>query len=322
MINKRNEAWLDRDRRKEMAMSHTQYVHAKYYDDTLECVKNTSVQEAFKINDTDWSDSFTLNSTIIPLYPTKTKFVINAKSTVDAIIDGYKQKRLEEKSNVSREGFNRLAALNFASFNNPGGKFMEGSMAQEESLCHESNLYNVLLQFNNTFYKNNKTCKNNSLYHNNSLYTKDVIFIKDGKIIAKSDIITCAAPNTHAAMKYHNIPYKQCLDAMINRIDHVLKVAHDNRVSHLILGAYGCGVFGNNPTDVAAAFMTLLTIKYKNVFDIVEFSIPYSINNDNNEKFDEVIRKFEAYEHRDTKALDFYPSVSRLIGEDRPWLKV
>ena len=35
----------------------------------------------------------------------------------------------------------RLAALNFASFKNPGGMYMEGSSAQEESLCHYSILY-------------------------------------------------------------------------------------------------------------------------------------------------------------------------------------
>ena len=38
----------------------------------------------------------------------------------------------------------KIAVLNFASYQNPGGKFLEGSSAQEESLCHASTLYECL----------------------------------------------------------------------------------------------------------------------------------------------------------------------------------
>ena len=46
----------------------------------------------------------------------------------------------------------RTAILNFASYKHPGGKFLDGSMAQEESLCHASFLYNVLREFKDTYY--------------------------------------------------------------------------------------------------------------------------------------------------------------------------
>lgn len=54
----------------------------------------------------------------------------------------------------------KIAVLNFASYKNPGGMFLEGSIAQEECLCHESFLYNVLKEFPE-YYEYNNQHKNN-----------------------------------------------------------------------------------------------------------------------------------------------------------------
>lgn len=69
----------------------------------------------------------------------------------------------------------KTAVLNFASYKNPGGKFMEGSSAQEECLCHASTLYNVLKQFP-VYYQWNRVHNNRALYTNRALYSEDVIF--------------------------------------------------------------------------------------------------------------------------------------------------
>ena len=50
----------------------------------------------------------------------------------------------------------RIGVLNFASFKEPGGKFLDGSSAQEECLCHASFLYNVLYKFQDSYYNINK----------------------------------------------------------------------------------------------------------------------------------------------------------------------
>ena len=46
-----------------------------------------------------------------------------------------------------------------------------------------------------------------------------------------------------------------------------------NRVDTLILGAFGCGVFGQDPIEVATIFKEYLG-KYPFVFDKVIFAIP------------------------------------------------
>lgn len=168
----------------------------------------------------------------------------------------------------------RVAALNFASFKHPGGQFLNGSNAQEEALCHVSNLYNILLGVINEYYSVNKKMLNNSLYQDKSIYSPDVIFDNGSGIILKCDIITCAAPNKRSAQKYHGVSEGDVNTALISRIDHVLTVARLQSVDTLILGAFGCGVFGNDPYEVATIFKTFLNTTYKNCFDKVVFAIP------------------------------------------------
>lgn len=179
----------------------------------------------------------------------------------------------------------KLAALNFASYKNPGGRFLEGSSAQEECLCHDSILYNVLSSFIEDFYKPNLKRLNNALYQSNLIYTPNVLF-DDGKFgMTYCDIITCAAPNRTAAKRYKNISDETINSHMVDRIDHVLFAAYDNNVETLILGAFGCGVFGNDPHTVASIFKKLLTTKYEGCFETVIFAIP---SGENYDKFKEV----------------------------------
>lgn len=171
----------------------------------------------------------------------------------------------------------KTAVLNFASFKEPGGKFIEGSIAQEECLCHASCLYNVLVQFTDSYYKWNNENKNRALYMDRALYTPDIVFESgDGKQMM-CDVITCAAPNKSAAQKYCNVSDKENADVLESRIRFLLSVAQEHESKTLVLGAYGCGVFGQNPYEVATTFKNVLQNELWG-FERVIFAIPSGKN--------------------------------------------
>lgn len=182
----------------------------------------------------------------------------------------------------------KIAVLNFASYKNPGGRFLDGSSAQEESLCHESFLYNVLVKFNNGFYAWNNLNKNKALYLNRGLYTPDICFIRNGQMTL-ADVITCAAPNKTAAKKYMKVSDDENYKFLKSRIKFVLDIAKDNEVKTLILGAFGCGVFGQDATEVAEIFKEYLESGMYG-FETVVFAIPNG-NVGNLQKFKTVFNK-------------------------------
>jgi len=146
----------------------------------------------------------------------------------------------------------RIAVLNFASYKAPGGLFMSGSSAQEESLCHESFLYNVLSAGTN-FYEWNKKHLNRHLYLDRAVYSPDIRFFRSGNSVL-CDVISCAAPNHTAASKYAGVTPDENLAAMRQRISFVRDIAVKQQVDVLVAGAYGCGVFGQDPEAVASMF--------------------------------------------------------------------
>lgn len=145
----------------------------------------------------------------------------------------------------------KSAVLNFASFKNPGGGFLKGRTTQEESLCHASTLYNVLSGCM-LYYKENRAIQQNALYADRLLYTPDIVF-PQGDTIVKCDVLTCAAPNWRYAFK-EGISYEDNLRALESRIQHIAAVIIDQGIDTIILGAFGCGVFRQDPKVVAELF--------------------------------------------------------------------
>lgn len=150
----------------------------------------------------------------------------------------------------------KTALLDFASFKNPGGGYLNGSFAQEEAICTESNLYNILSRHQD-WYDENKSMRvddesHRALYADRGLYVPDVALTVNSRIV-KCDVIVVAAPNWGAASKAGcEKPAND--EALSSRIDLVLDMAEDNGVKSIVLGAFGCGVFGQDPRQVARMF--------------------------------------------------------------------
>jgi uncharacterized protein (TIGR02452 family) len=160
---------------------------------------------------------------------------------------------------VQREGASDVAALNFASAKNPGGGFLRGARAQEEDLARCSALY--VCQIGQREYYDANRAFSSLLYTDHLIYSPDVPFFRDDDHALLSEpfcvtLITSPAPNAGEAWRRgegHLV--RQTLE---RRARQVLSVAAHHRHRTLVLGAWGCGVFRNDPRTVAEVFARLL----------------------------------------------------------------
>lgn len=168
-------------------------------------------------------------------------------------------------------GLGSPTVLNFASFVHPGGGFLNGAMAQEEALCHSSNLYDVLSSFTYR-YEDNRTRTRSGLYADWGIYSPGIVFdTSRGRKTA--DVLTVAAPNARRYMESHPAGRDAVRKAMDGRIRFVLDFAYSMGAKELVLGAFGCGVFGNDPDEVAGSFIAHLS-SGRYGFEKVVFAVP------------------------------------------------
>jgi uncharacterized protein (TIGR02452 family) len=152
-----------------------------------------------------------------------------------------------------------VACLNFASAKNPGGGFLNGAHAQEEGLARSSGLY-ASLRAGREFYDFHRA-QGDLLYSDHMIYSPGVPVFRDdsGALLEEPyDVafLTSAAPNRGALRDpaaADRIP-----GVLAERAAKVLAAAHANGHRRLVLGAWGCGVFRNDPAEVAGAFAGLL----------------------------------------------------------------
>ena len=181
---------------------------------------------------------------------------------------------LEETDSVSAVfmyAADDTAVLNFANYTEPGGGYLYyGAVAQEEALCSESTLYNVL-SGRMEYYKANRRDENSDLYYDRGLFSPGIIFERDSETV-ECAVITVAAPNRDFA-RLRGISEERNATALKERIRFILNMAEREGVKTLILGAFGCGAFSQDPHAVSEEFMTLLR-SGKYGFEKVVFAIP------------------------------------------------
>lgn len=163
----------------------------------------------------------------------------------------------------------RLLALNFANGIHPGGGFLEGARAQEERLCRSSALYLTLVDDPMYAAHRKRQLPDSTDW---AIYSPDVpVFRKDdGTELPRPwllSFITCAAPD--APM----IGQPQSGDLLQKRIHRVLGIARSYGYSALVLGAWGCGAFQNDPHRIAVDFRDALENDFSGAFSEIVFAI-------------------------------------------------
>jgi putative RNA 2'-phosphotransferase len=188
---------------------------------------------------------------------------VTSESTIEALV------RLAAKGG-------HVGCLNFASAKRPGGGFLGGAQAQEESLARASALY-PCLQTKPEYYARNKA-HHSALYLDTAIYSPLVPFFRDddggwfdAPVLAS--VITAAAPNVSALKENNRYDAEDVEEVLQHRSHFVLAIAAHHKIARLVLGAWGAGVFGNDPAQVARIFAELLKGPFANAFDEVVFAV-------------------------------------------------
>jgi uncharacterized protein (TIGR02452 family) len=193
-----------------------------------------------------------------------TRYEVTYESTLDAA------------RRITTEGENDIMCLNFASAKNPGGCFLRGTVAQEECIARASGLYPCLLTAPEyyTFHRDQQ----NFLYSDHMIWSPRVPVFKyeNGDVTDKVmciSVITSAAVNARELQKINETKADVIEAVMRTRIEKVLALSTAKKHRTLILGAWGCGVFSNDPEMIASLFHEALTGKFANCFERVVFAI-------------------------------------------------
>ncbi|WP_329126517.1 TIGR02452 family protein [Streptomyces sp. NBC_01465] len=180
----------------------------------------------------------------------RTEFEVTGESSIEAA------------ARMTGERPGAVAILNFASARNPGGGYLNGAQAQEEALCRSSALYTTLLRAPE-FYAHHRADRS-PFYTDRVIHSPQVPVFRDdrGALLPEPfsvGFLTSPAPNAgviraRSPEDAHRIPH-----ALAVRAERVLETAVACGYRRLVLGAWGCGVFRNEPARVAGAFHAHLT---------------------------------------------------------------
>lgn len=149
--------------------------------------------------------------------------------------------------------------LVFGSAHRPGGGVLTGAIAQEEDLSRQT-----------TWHFHAKDCPQfYDMTHANALYSDWAVYAPSawqlinaaGAPIAARPVsmIGAAAPNLkQLVVQGQAADHDRIDDVLLHRVRGLLDFAEQEAHTTLLLGAWGCGVFGLDPERVARVFKTAL----------------------------------------------------------------
>lgn len=216
-----------------------------------------------------------LSEQVFEARTSQTQFEVRNETTFEASLRAYQAAKGRH-----------IGALNFASARNPGGGVLRGTKAQEEDLARASGLYPCIVQMEDHFQYHRK--HKLGLYSDRMIYSPKVPVFRNAAEQLLDDwypvsIITSAAANV-SSLRQNNPERLQDVPAVMRlRTQKLLALAAYHHIDTLILGAWGCGVFKQEPADMAGYFAEqLLEGPFKNVFPRVMFAV---LDNSKEERF-------------------------------------
>ena len=201
----------------------------------------------------------------------------DCQSAVATVIEVVNETACEAIARLQEHG-RHVGCLNFASAKNAGGGFLTGAQAQEEALARSSALYPCLLQAPQ-YYERNRA-QRSTIYLDLLIYSPFVPFFRndEGMLLEQpvlASVITAPAPNAGAVMQNEPQNAGAIEPALRRRAELVLTIAQAHGIERLVLGAWGCGVFRNDPKLVATVFADLLRPngKFAGAFSQIVFAV-------------------------------------------------
>ena len=259
----------------------TQQERIMVFRDTLDFIENnpglaSSVAQAKKNTEVFYEDDY-------PLF--------DASKTKMMMISVSKDRSFQAAVRLNKENpSTKIAVMNFANAFYAGGGVENGSNAQEEALCRTSTLYPLIhrVTLRDSFYKHHKDL-NPPKASDSLIYTEGVIICKSDTDLPERlpkdewvtvDVITIAAPDLRQSSNVHfdlvnggtSMTNAELFGYHVKRAIHMLTCAAAKGAEILVLGAFGCGAFRNNPEVVARAFKVALET-FPKVFSKVEFAV-------------------------------------------------
>ena len=187
-----------------------------------------------------------------------------------------------------KEGL-KVAVLNMASYSMPGGGVLKGSHAQEEEIFLRTDLWKSLYQFHDIGKQYGINKRNDGSYPLNirygAIYTPRVTVFRYGQDKNyefleepfRIDIVSVPALKNTEEGKISELGN----EIMTTKIKQMLDVALLNGNDAIVLSAFGCGAYHNDPTNVAKLFANVLAEDYGTFFKNIRFAIldNYKTNN-------------------------------------------
>lgn len=204
-------------------------------------------------------------------YPPGTEPVKPTASGGPSSIEVRNETTLSAARRQLRAGFNPVV-LNFASALEPGGGFLRGARAQEEYLARSTGLYACLKDQEMYAYHRRQ---NDPLHSDYVLYAPRVPVFRDDDHALLAEpwtvgVLTSAAPTVHGLLSCRRDGLRGVFEARVRKVL-ATGLAHGHDA--IVLGAWGCGAFGNDAVMVADVFRQALSTTFQGAYRGVIFAI-------------------------------------------------